>query len=745
MAGFEGSKVWEAIKEQTKNAFLSASHVLPGGEKATGGDWLMAGLLAYGGIKAGKGLGIGKLFSNIKGGKGAATVLSGAGRKVSQADEYVAFWQNAKLWNTTTRESAINASKTTKTLGGIGSTFDDISVKVAPYVAKLSPKISKAGKFLKGNGLSLLFSVLAIAQAENKAKETVVQGGGFAASLAGGSLGAKAGAAIGTAIVPGAGTAVGAAIGGAVGGIGGYIGGEKFLRWVTDEGEKLFQTEEEKAAEKAITEEKERQLAIEKTMNDIQNTRTDLKNKNDLIWETDKLKDSLEKVRTELERTDLLEEERMKAQEESRIIMDKLSKLYPDIISAEDEINDRLLHRLSIQNEINRTEKELERIKLKKLNEKNEDYFDKINTDYIDNQKEAEKFQKQENDLNNLKENIKDISLERKSLAAKEKEYREKGWDKKADEVKEQKFAKDEQLVKLMKSYGFSPGIEKGQYIVTDGDSMLSAVDERLNGIYTGYEDVLEKMKKSEEWLREDRENQLTAIELDYGEPLENAIQKYDQMDAAGKEALKNALKMVADLNQKYNELPNKLFTEAIIKIVYDGVNPQEMIQKNLKYGPTGMGIGIAYDMLMKEKATKNAMGGFVNQAHLGIVGEAGPEAIIPLSGTNKHRGISLWQETGKMLGMLPKHANGGIFGGNVNYKELLEGSKKNQNQEGFSKGITIHLGSMNFTFTGAGSADKEGILTVIRQQMPDIANEVAETIAKELQKLLLNMKTNIA
>ena len=127
------------------------------------------------------------------------------------------------------------------------------------------------------------------------------------------------------------------------------------------------------------------------------------------------------------------------------------------------------------------------------------------------------------------------------------------------------------------------------------------------------------------------------------------------------------------------------------------------------------------------------------------VATENTPPNGSPLAGTNKHRGISLWQEAGRMLGMLPKHANGGIFGGNVNYKELLEGSGKNQNQESFSKGITIHLGGMNFTFTGANTTDKEGIMTVIRQQMPNIANEIAETIAKELQKVLLNRKTNIA
>ena len=38
---------------------------MPGGEQATGDSWLSAGLLAYGGIKAGKALGAGNRYTEI--------------------------------------------------------------------------------------------------------------------------------------------------------------------------------------------------------------------------------------------------------------------------------------------------------------------------------------------------------------------------------------------------------------------------------------------------------------------------------------------------------------------------------------------------------------------------------------------------------------------------------------------------------------------------------------------------------
>ncbi len=44
------------------------------------------------------------------------------------------------------------------------------------------------------------------------------------------------------------------------------------------------------------------------------------------------------------------------------------------------------------------------------------------------------------------------------------------------------------------------------------------------------------------------------------------------------------------------------------------------------------------------------ATGGLITSPHLGLVGEAGPEMIVPLS--NRERGLSLWQQAGSLLGV---------------------------------------------------------------------------------------------
>lgn len=57
-----------------------------------------------------------------------------------------------------------------------------------------------------------------------------------------------------------------------------------------------------------------------------------------------------------------------------------------------------------------------------------------------------------------------------------------------------------------------------------------------------------------------------------------------------------------------------------------------------------------------------HAEGGVLTRPHLGLVAEDGPEAIIPLSGKRRERGISLWEQAGELLGVRP-YAEGGICG----------------------------------------------------------------------------------
>lgn len=75
---------------------------------------------------------------------------------------------------------------------------------------------------------------------------------------------------------------------------------------------------------------------------------------------------------------------------------------------------------------------------------------------------------------------------------------------------------------------------------------------------------------------------------------------------------------------------------------------------------------------------TKHAAGGVLTQPHLGMVAEAGPEVVIPLSSRMRSRALELLQQTGRYLGvkqyeiggvagLLPAGAYAGSAGGEIN------------------------------------------------------------------------------
>lgn len=74
-----------------------------------------------------------------------------------------------------------------------------------------------------------------------------------------------------------------------------------------------------------------------------------------------------------------------------------------------------------------------------------------------------------------------------------------------------------------------------------------------------------------------------------------------------------------------------------------------------------------------EEYFTKHADGGFMTRPHFGLVAEDGAESIIPLSPKRRSRGIALWQETGRRLGVMA-YAEGGIVGRAESYPMAVGG-----------------------------------------------------------------------
>ncbi len=118
--------------------------------------------------------------------------------------------------------------------------------------------------------------------------------------------------------------------------------------------------------------------------------------------------------------------------------------------------------------------------------------------------------------------------------------------------------------------------------------------------------------------------------------------------------------------------------------------------------------------------AGAKALGGVVAHPQLALVGEAGPEVIIPLSARYRNRALELWQWAGEHLGTQP-YATGGIIGavpalGNVN------------------KGTNVTI--VNMYLDGAVQARIE---VKGETDIKNAVNAAADIIARELESVWQN------
>ena len=146
-----------------------------------------------------------------------------------------------------------------------------------------------------------------------------------------------------------------------------------------------------------------------------------------------------------------------------------------------------------------------------------------------------------------------------------------------------------------------------------------------------------------------------------------------------------------------------------------------------------------------------HATGGIFNSAHVGLVAEDGPEAIIPLGAKRRDRGLDLWMEAGRMLG-ISAYAEGGILGpyagtfaslpedswdddggGSGDYKPSLNGGG-----EGNVIQVTVDV-NPEYKIDGTGG-DADAILEAIRSHQNELAELLGAAMADQLEDIITNM-----
>lgn len=176
-----------------------------------------------------------------------------------------------------------------------------------------------------------------------------------------------------------------------------------------------------------------------------------------------------------------------------------------------------------------------------------------------------------------------------------------------------------------------------------------------------------------------------------------------------------------------------------------------------LKTAITEGGSAITVDVIGGSEETKigpanNALGGFPVGRQLSWICEEGPEAIIPLTSQRRQRALELYERTGRILGVhqdVKKNARGGILGiqsipvKENDYKENIapvqKGYAGGNNQKRSNPNIEIVVNLGNNEFKISGSDNSEDVMSYIKENIAEIANEASSEIATGLKEIFSN------
>lgn len=134
---------------------------------------------------------------------------------------------------------------------------------------------------------------------------------------------------------------------------------------------------------------------------------------------------------------------------------------------------------------------------------------------------------------------------------------------------------------------------------------------------------------------------------------------------------------------------------------------------------------------------TGNAEGSIVTGPLLSWVGEDGPEAIIPLGSKRRGRGMDLWLQAGRALGV-KEYADGGMIG-DVPLSGGSSDSTSGDSSGSGDKGQVVI--NMNPVFNINGDSGNDTVNT-IKEKLKELINEMSGELATRLLESYANMPT---
>lgn len=553
--------------------------------------------------------------------------------------------------------------------------------------------------------------------------------------------GAGLGATIGTFLLPGLGTGAGALLGAGIGGLGALFKGNDLGQFISDVSDSTAEidkmTESFKEAREQADKMSFKNLKVDNLISDYNNLEKKIKDGN------------------------LSVEQRVRLEDEQKSIIQALSEMYPDIISYYDIQNGKFADALNSIKELSSLDKDIAELELKNKAIEATSAIPELTDRVLASQKEQEDIVHQKEQFD-VKMPIYQASFDELEKLKKEYNLAITKYEPNSNEVSTAKMNLDNKMLEIQNiAMGF-------------GDVLSANSVDQLQGQLKSYNDDYRKLneslivsknqqKENEGKLGEAQRTIIQDISNMYGfyEGLDEAAKNFDKMNKEQQDSFLKAKMQVQDFIKGLDYVPKDVYTYvhligdnmslSMVDTTYNfvasqfpttiGYNPNKdkAIEATSKVADSMVSRTKGFKELRQDNISRKATGGILTKPQYVLVAEAGPEAIIPLSGANRERGRELWQQAGYSLGMFEEQKEiPTAYIGESRFDFL---SSEEAPQTNATPSISITLGGVNITINGSGNLnDGNAIVKIIREHMPEIADELCEEIAAGLKKAFDNM-----
>lgn len=533
-----------------------------------------------------------------------------------------------------------------------------------------------------------------------------------------------AGAGIGTLIAPGVGTLVGAGIGGAAAMFGGNAISELFKSERERAHESLMQMGDDLKEAVANFEETTSRTEIAKGLIDEYKGLKDFMNSSDFDHTKaeevqGRMKDILEQLGTVIDPGLLSKYERLNGMSDKRI-----------------EGLDRELQRMDEQ----------ERRHLKQTVMDTQGQIPQMMKDYDEVTTAIKERQEEWENMMAYREGLKDIKQRYDQYGDEGNTRMQEALLKQAETLSAQRgFKQHFQGYPVMLDEELIKSGSQSQSLLSGIDDLMAqqvAMDEQLQAYYDASVNLIEydtgaKIADQQEKLDSLREayDFMESHHGAMGEDMRQMVEEYlpgfseiggaaEQIDAIAqaigdtKEQMQPALEMIKDLNDTLGRLPSE--KKINITVGFSGL---ELPRKGFT----------------APEPSKHARGGFTSGAELSWIGEDGLEAVIPLSGKYRRRGLELYEAAGRYLGV-GRNAEGGVYGAGISRAQT----------EPVSGGITATGNSVVVQFSSSPQTEihvdaskgvsEADIMETLRQGITSMTDNLLADMARKVMLVFENM-----